>query len=473
MFKRVYTTKETVLIRGREAIGIPLKNIDQTGRLSTGKGAVGNVLEESWFDLKVNNEAQPDFVEAGVELKATPYLKTTKGIRAKERLVCNIINYMTEYDKTFQTSNFWKKCNTMLIMSYEHKKDFPKGDFTIDEVALFSFPVEDLIIIEQDWETIISKVRSGKAHEISESDTLYLGACTKGVNASSVREQPFSDIFAKQRAYSLKQSYMTYILNAFIYGNQKSEQIIKDPEALKHLGFEDYLRNLIKPYIGMSQYELKHIFGIISNAKNLNEMILSKMLKVSNIEDTAEFKKADIMVKTIRLEASGNSIEQSMSFPSFSFKEVAKGEWEESKEYEFFVEQKYLFTVFKKDDLYNTNKKDKSFTQKHIFLDNVYLWQLPERDRKEVKRVWEETARILKEGVRLEKVKYGTSYRMENNLPKMKDSRIAHVRPHTSVSSYEANNPNADKLPDGRWMTKQCFWLNSKYIMEQLKLFIS
>ena len=51
------------------------------------------IFLESWFEYGANNEAQPDFPEAGVELKVTPYIRTVNGIRAKERLVCNIINY--------------------------------------------------------------------------------------------------------------------------------------------------------------------------------------------------------------------------------------------------------------------------------------------------------------------------------------------------------------------------------------------
>ena len=79
----------------------------------------------------------------------------------------------------------------MLLMSYEHLADRPKGDFRIDEAVLFSFPEDDLAIIEHDWETIMEKVRTGRAHEISEGDTLYLAACTKGATAASVRPQPF------------------------------------------------------------------------------------------------------------------------------------------------------------------------------------------------------------------------------------------------------------------------------------------
>ena len=90
----IYTTREAILKRAHEVIGIPLKDIDLTGRLSTGKGAIGTVIEESWYGYTPNSESEPDFPEAGVELKVTPYVRGKNGIRAKERLVCNIINYM-------------------------------------------------------------------------------------------------------------------------------------------------------------------------------------------------------------------------------------------------------------------------------------------------------------------------------------------------------------------------------------------
>ena len=132
--------------------------------------------------------------------------------------------------------------------SYEHLLDRPQGDFKIDAAILFSFPEEDLVIIENDWKTIMEKVRSGRAHELSEGDTMYLAACTKGATAASVRPQPFSAIPAKQRAYSLKSSYMTQILNIYIFGDAQSERIIKDPAELQEGKFEDYLRRKLSPY---------------------------------------------------------------------------------------------------------------------------------------------------------------------------------------------------------------------------------
>lgn len=443
-----YVTKEAILRRAQEIKGIPLREVDKTGRLRTGKGAIGTVIEESWFGYTPNSESEPDFPEAGVELKVTPYLRGKKGIRAKERLVCNIINYMKEYDKTFQTSAFWQKCNTMLLMSYEHLADKPKGDFQIDEAILFSFPEEDLRIIERDWETIMEKIRTGRAHEISEGDTLYLAACTKGVNASSIRQQPFSEIPAKQRAYSLKASYMTQILRKYIFGHETDSRIIKSADILRKKTFEEYILDKVHPYYGLTQDELKIKLGVNSKAKNINGLLLARMLGVSGrIADTEEFQKAGIIPKTIRVEKNGK-IKENMSFPTFDFIKLSEEKtWESSEFYNYLAPTKFMFVIFQKQD-----------SGEYTF-DRVMFWNMPNADLEEVHRVWEKTVQTIRRGVTL----IPTARGIKNDLPKQAENPVAHVRPH--------GRDGADvlPLPDGRMMTKQCFWLNNTYIAEQIK----
>lgn len=443
-----YTTKEAVLKRGQEIIGIPLKEIDKTGRLATGKGAVGTTIEENWYGYTPNSDSEPDFPEAGVELKATPYVRGRQGIRAKERLVCNIINYMEEYTQTFQTSAFWHKCQTMLLMSYEHRDGVPKGDLTIDAAVLFSFPEEDLAIIERDWETIMGKVRTGQAHLLSEGDTYYLAACTKGANAGSVRPQPFSEIPAKQRAYSLKASYMTRILNSYIFGDMASERVIKDWHILQEKTFDQYVVEKVSPYIGMTQAELKAHFGVESSAKNLNEILLARMLDVKGkIAYTDELQKAGIVPKTIRVRRDG-TIKESMSFPTFDFIRLSQEtEWEESELYNYLAPTKFLFVIFQEDE------------HGKLVFDRVKFWNIPVEDLEEVHRVWARTAEAIRRGVRL----FDTGHGISNDLPKQSESPVAHVRPHGKDASDKL------PLPDGRMMTKQCFWLNKVYVAAQIK----
>lgn len=445
----LYTTGESILRRAQEIIGKELGEVDKTGRLNSGKGAIGTVIEESWFGYTPNSDSKPDFPEAGVELKVTPYLRTRQGIRAKERLVCNMINYMEEHTKTLWDSSFWEKCQTMLLMSYEHLIDVPKAKYKIDEAVLFQFPEEDLPIIERDWEIIMDKVRSGRAHEISEGDTLYLAACTKGANAASVRTQPFSETPAKTRAYSLKQSYMTSILNRFIFGSETSERIIKDPNLLTETSFEDYIIQKLSPYQGKTVNELKQLFSITTDSKNVNYILLARMLGLSGrIAATDEFKKANILPKTIRVNKRGR-IAESMSFPVFDFIRISEEKtWLESEFYDYLAPLKFLFAIFKETP------------NGEFVFDRVQFWNMPAADLEELSKVWEATVQVIREGVQLTE-KNG---RIFNNLPKRKDSRIAHVRPHGRDSH------DTLPLPDGRELCKHCFWLNNTYIEEQIGL---
>lgn len=486
----LYKTKEEVLLKGREAIGIHFEEINKSNKLKELKGGIGKMIELDWFDIENNNTPEPDFKEAGVELKVTPYFYNSRGLRAKERLVCNIINYEKEDVTDFYASSFWEKNETILLMSYHdttpeidakrkknkenklsNKEKYElKKKFKIDEVALFKIPDRDLGIIMNDWSIIVDKIKNGQAHELSEKQTMYLAACTKGNTAeSSMRNQRGkNNVKAKERAYSLKSSYMTYILNTFLYGEEEDENIIKDVDLVKYKGIEEYIIEKIKPYYGMSQAELKKLFKVTSSAKSLNRILISKILEVNNVENSAEFKKAGINIKTISVESNGKNIKQNMSFPAVKFLDLVDESWEESMTKEIMVDTKYMFAIFKKDEYYNEDKRNSEHTENHLILNNILFWQLPKEDEEEVEKVWTRACKSIIKGAGLKKEKYGKRYRMTNTLPKQSESKVAHMRPHTTKSGYTDDSPYADMLPNGNYMTKQCFWFNREYILKQI-----
>ena len=280
------------------------------------KGGMGVLMEENVFHYDANNDSNPDFSVAKIELKVTPIKKNKNGTySAKERLVLNIINYMEEYKNTFETSSFWHKNENLNLMFYLWEEGVPRSEYKIIKHLLYTYPEEDLIIIKQDWETIIDKIKKGLAHEISEADTLYLGACTKGANKESVREQPFSDILAKQRAYCLKTSYMTNLVRTRVM-DEYTESLIS-AEELHNKTFEESLYDKIKSFIGKSKTELIKKFGLNPKSKDVIERIFAKMLGIKGkVNDTDEFQKANITCKTIRVNED-NTITESMSFPAF------------------------------------------------------------------------------------------------------------------------------------------------------------
>ena len=73
---------------------------------------------------------------------------------------------------------------------------------------------------------------------------------------------------------------------------------------------------------------MKKHFSVESTAKNLNEVLLAKMLGVTGkIAYTDEFQKACIVPKTIRVQLNGK-IKENMSFPTFDFIKLSKEtEW--------------------------------------------------------------------------------------------------------------------------------------------------
>ena len=215
--------------------------------------------------MENNSDSEPDFMPAGIELKVTPYKKIKNGkLSAKERLVLNIIDFETEYKNEFKSSHFWYKNNKVQILWYLWETNKDKKDLKITHEKMLELSnSEDLKQIEEDWNFIINKIRAGKAHELSEADTMYLGACTKGANKNSLRKQPFSEIMAMQRAFCLKTSYMTALVRKYIGNYSDVEKILKGSSQL----FEDYVKNIIDKHIGKSEAKLKEEFNINSNSK--------------------------------------------------------------------------------------------------------------------------------------------------------------------------------------------------------------
>jgi DNA mismatch repair protein MutH len=349
----------------------------------------------------------------------------------------------SHYDKMakedWSTSTFWKKNKDLLIVFYVHQDNVSVLKLKVVLAGRWNFPEEDLIIIQRDWATIQRKILEGKAHEISEGDTLYLGACTKGSSSLSTRRQPFSSIPAKQRALSLKQSYVDSIIERM--GRRtaqidRSDLIVKDPDELRRRTFEDIVLDRFAPYLGKSTDAIAKELGIAygPNVKNYNDLMTRRILGVK--DKVLEFKRANITIRSIKLEADGRLVE-SVSFPAFDPIALSKeDDWDESSVKEMF-ERRFFFVVYQ---LGPDGTK---------YLKRVLFWTIPHKDLQEVRKVWATTVERIRQG------------RYED-LPKIKDNPVSHIRPHGRNAQ--------DKViaPDGSMVRKQCFWLNAKYVAEQV-----
>lgn len=412
------------------------------------KGGLGEIIEERFFHYQCNNDSRPDFDKAGVELKVTPYKINKNGsLAAKERLIITMIDYFKVVEEKFEQSHLWNKAQLILLIYYLYQQELESRlEYKISYAKLFSPPAADIKIIKHDFEVIVEKIKSGKAHELSEGDTMYLGAAPKAATSHDRRKQPFSKEPAKPRAFAFKSSYMTCVLNNFIIpGKETYEPIIK---ADITESFEEHVVSKIIAYKDFSVEALCEEFQIEfeKRPKNLEAMLAYRILGIKG-NHAEEFEKANIVVKTIRI-GKNNKIKESMSFPTFKFKELVEEEWDNSTFGTYLSETRFLFVVYKFD------KRDK------LRLKGCQFWNIPYNDLDiEVQKVWRQTQKVLLNGLQITN-KNGKNY---SNLPNSSENPVCHVRPHAR------NSKDTYELPDGRQYPKQCFWLNNSYILKQLK----
>ena len=409
--------------------------------VSGSKGGFGTALEELYFHIHPgNDEGAPDFKEAGMELKSCPTLQKNDRLVPKERLVLSIINYNKLADEEWATSTFLRKNGLLLLIFYLHEDGATVVDLKVVLTGDWRFPTEDLLIIRSDWEKIKAKVRAGMAHELSEGDTLYLRACTKDACSRASRTQPASPIKAKQRAFSLRPSYVESVMERIRLRAETedlSNAIIKDPKYLAQRTFEQLVEGMFEPYLGRTvdeiAAELEIPYG--PSVKNYNALVTKRILGVK--DRIEEFERADVTVRSILLETSGK-LKESISFAAFDYDELVKeDDWETSTVKEMF-EHRFFFVVYQKrpDGLKELRK--------------VMFWSMPCNDLLEVRKVWETTTQRIRQG-------------LYDDLPKIKDSSVSHIRPHGR------NTQEKVIAPDGSMVIKRSFWLNARYVAQQVE----
>lgn len=460
-------SRESILEYARRLLGTSLKKLyPSIPPIRSGKGGLGNAVEKYHFGYEPNSRSEPDFPEAGLELKCTPLKRLEdRSMVSKERLVLNIIDYEKEAQKSFEESSFWKKNAHLLLMFYLAESGIHCSEFLFKIVRLWNFPAADLKIIRDDWAAIKRKIVSGKAHEISEGDTFYLGACTKGSKAGKEnRLQPISDTKAPQRAYSLKSKYLNAIvleslthpemisdvdlspkqkikIQQKIQTQKQSASVLQQEDLKTDESFEQVVERKFKPYFGKTILDIERALGVeFGESKSMAYNVCKAIFHIDQSFEIAEFEKSDLQVKTIRLEENGR-LKEAMSFLNIKYKEIVREEnFEESELYRMFT-RRFLFIVF---------RKSSGNLAKAARLERIKFWTMPVEDLKEAKRLWLDTK------TKVESANY-------ENFMRSSESSVCHIRP---------KGQNAKDLVEGAQgfkVKKMCYWLNREYVKNQLE----
>ena len=457
------TSAESILQYGERLLNHSLRQLYPDAKIFKGKGGLGNSVEYYHYDYEPNSESEPDFPEAGIELKCTPLKQLNDdSMAAKERLVLNIINYVEEADRDFETSSFWHKNKFLLLMFYLHQSGVDPVDMLFKLIRTWTFPDEDLKIIRDDWAKIHSMILSGHAEDLTEGSTLYLAACMKGSKSGAEKRiQPYSDVRAQQRAYSLKQGYMNKVIFVSYLDPTLRHQLSLSPNRIKKLKrkygndpavkstldynegetFEQLIERNISRFYGKTIYQISTETGIKFNtaSKDLAYHVCRAMLGVKS-KRIQEFENAGISLKSLALEPNGEKIKESMSFPYIRFVDIVNQEWEDSDWYQKLT-SRFLFVVFRKSaDGNRLNMK----------LEKILFWNMPKADLDIAERLWFDTK------LKTERGDYN------NFITSKKTLGICHVRPHgTKGQTVET--------PQGFRVQPKCFWLNNDYILNVVK----
>ena len=417
-----------------------------------GKGSLGQMVENIFFLLETNSNPAADFSEAGMELKCTPLKKSKQDeYLIKERLVCNMINYCEVVKEDFEHSHFYLKCQLMLLLFYLHQSNCNNLDLEFIFSVLWKLPEKDLLIIRHDYEVMIDKIKQGKAHELSEGDTMYLGACRKGQKGESLMKQPYnSDVDAPRRAFSLKMAYMRTVLDYVVQSGKNAvsnvagvQSELVSTKALRQHSFDDILLGRFKPFMKMSYKTIakRKKVDISNNPKNKIAMIANAIAaseKCPNVNRSEEFLKAGLTMKTIRVQANGG-IKEAMSFENIDYIEVADCEdWFDSRLYEIYS-SRFMFVIFKEQ---NTGKED-------YVLDDVFFWTMPQEDLEWAEEYWKH----IKDNILANHIS-------EEYWWKGADKKKFHVRPKGQNAKDFAPTPNGGKAK------KFCYWFNNDYVRE-------
>lgn len=432
--------------------------------ISTNKGVVGQILE-ALIGNSPNSNPNPDVENLDIELKVLPLRKVSNKIQPKERSKIKSINYNKIVDEEWKKSSVRNKLKKILFLMYEHPigksyKDWK--ELVFKGTLLYVLSEENENTVRDDWSKIQSKVISGLANSLSESDSKILGACTSGTGKLVKYGNNF---LAKQRSYSLKHSYLK------VFFNRKKKNLKYSSLRIDNkINPENYILDIINSKLEgrfLQDVVLEYDLDFSQKSKSSFRLLINKIFKIDENRRILELDENDMEIKTIPV--NNNLIPwEAMSFPKFSLVDILNENWDGENEPEFksMISQNFIFIpIIKEKEKYFSGDKAKYRYKnwKTWKIGKSKFWKADSYNLSMIKKEWEKMKSIVKGGVKVTNVKYGKKTRQENNLLKSSCTKIIHVRPH-------AKDSNDIDIPYFNYsntkISWQSFWFNKSFIKE-------
>ncbi|MFN8622969.1 MAG: MutH/Sau3AI family endonuclease [Chloroflexota bacterium] len=436
-------TESEILARARLMVDKRLGELAQATRdavVSSGhtRGDVGAMVE-AWFGILPNSVQAADFPGAGIELKTVPLSGSDRAATVKERTVLTMVDYDTLPNETWETAAVRHKLDRILFVYYRWSPDTDLASFPVELVTLWQPTETQLQFMELDWLEVQEKVVRGEAHLISEGDGLMLGAATKAADSSKLRPQPYSDIPAKPRAWSLKQTF-TRALYVELKTKVQAESLMRTLEERRAAAFERVVLAHYARFVGRRVGDVAQELGIEVGGKQGAATVLRAALGQRQPErGIKEFLELGIELKMVRADATGMPYE-AMSFPAFRYRELITEDWEHSD----LLARLNRFLVLPLD-----GAKGLAATADCI-LREPFFWSPSPDELAGIGAEWTIYRDLIAAG-------------RAADLPGASQTRFIHVRPKAQDSN------DTDDAPVVGPVVKKCFWLNRSFVAELLR----
>lgn len=219
----------------------------------------------------------------------------------------------------------------------------------------------------------------------------------------------------------------------------------------KILLLNELLNDEITKYQGLSTVDLVSKLNLNGEAKNINYVVFTKIIEESRNKEKIKslIAECNCVVKTINLEWN-NNLKESMSLNVFKYMDIYKETWDSSNLKSYFLNNSFIFVVFKKD--FNGSK-----------LEKIKVWKMPNSILEGgVKETWELTKELISQGRIVNYIDDRGRY--ITYFPTSGDTKFIHVRPHAQSREDTLPLPVNDKYTNKSSFVKHSFWINSNFI---------
>ena len=389
---------------------------------------------EAFFGIPANSLSEADFPGAGIELKALALRRSTQAFSAKERTVISMIDYFSIAEETWENASVRKKLKILFVF-FEHLREAPKDQFPVLDFHLWTPDDRTNALLRFDWERVRKKVRHGLAHELSESDGRIMGPCTKSVNATSRRKQPFSDIPAKPRAFALKPAFTLEIFRQL--RSRPARVTIGGPPD----DFESRLVTRFTPFVGRRVDDVADELEVARNdSKSYTAAVARRIFGGTSFKgEIREFAEMGLTPRVARVNDDWMPYEAT-SFPAFRYQELIQEEWVDS---DLLSRVEYMLFI-------PVHGRTRATRQGNCTFGSPRFWRPSGSDLELIRREWELFRIEIERGRALQ-------------LTPASETTAIHVRPHSR------NARDTDDAPGVGQVIKKSFWLNRPFVSEILR----